>query len=390
MDLTKYSNSPYRGGMPARGDTNTSALAAALRGVLGQEEPGSVLDPETASNKRINDSVQLGSILTDLLPGKAALKGAALAGALRRGGRPDLYLWHNARAKQLLQGGEALLPELVHPSFGISKGAPITVMGGDTLLIPRLNKVDPRTSPTSLQNRDFWSPLYQDSLSANMPEDAGIRALARARLADRFDIFWPKGGANAAAGAFDVLGALQPMRFPSFAAFENHPRGGNALVDQLRGDPPKGTTPITQERILELRDDVLGLAESKIPGFAAATEGMNINEQLPLIAQGLPEVDKSKIYEFIKALRSSPSEYAEAKQYGPVQLSKDNFAGAIIKKSPFANKLADSLLDRGVDALVVSPKNYTDRLTNAALIDDWHHYDINYGLSKGFARALPK
>lgn len=87
MDLTKFGASPYAQGGPARGDQNQSALAAALRGLLGKSEPGSVLEAATAPNKSINEATGLASMLTDLVPPKAL--GAGVLVPLLRGFNKD-------------------------------------------------------------------------------------------------------------------------------------------------------------------------------------------------------------------------------------------------------------------------------------------------------------
>lgn len=76
---------PYAG---RRLPDEPNVLAAALRGFLGQTEPGSVLEPTTALNKDVNERVGLISMLSDLLPGKA-LFGAAAKSALRSGALVD-------------------------------------------------------------------------------------------------------------------------------------------------------------------------------------------------------------------------------------------------------------------------------------------------------------
>lgn len=384
MDLTKYKSSPYAENSPLRGDKNTTPLAAALRGVLGQEEPGSVLDPGTAQNKRINEGTNLASMLADLTPAKAlagaAAKGAMLAGALRRGGRPDLYLSHGADAANLLHKDGNILQELMHPSFAVTKGAPAPPWG-DTILIPQLGKVDPRTSPTSLHNRDAYTPGYLNSEVQSLPSFATPRDIARARLKDRYKTYWMKGGLNVETP--DAV--LQTMRFPSFGAYEHHPRGGDALIDQLTQAHPEHTQNISGAKLKELKEKMMLWGEKKLPGFTTDTDGLPFDNKLALLAQAVPDEDKHKVYGIIKALRNTPSDYAEAKMFGPFQLSPDNFAGALIKEGNLSDELAFALENRNIRTDIVPEEIFTDPSYRAETADMWHRFGVPHGNS----RTLP-
>ena len=143
MDLTSYGASPYGEGGPAR-NTQQNKVSAALRGALGMEEPGSVLDPDTAGLKAVNDKTQLASILTDLIPGKAALtgaKGIAMAGQLipvirgfnkdtraagdllRRVTKAEDLLRQGAHADEILRHPEARLRRNLGEIRGVSTPA---------------------------------------------------------------------------------------------------------------------------------------------------------------------------------------------------------------------------------------------------------------------------
>ena len=334
MDLTKYGVSPYAAGSPNRADQNMSAIAAALRGLLGQDEPGSVLDPATAHNKRINDAVQLGSIISDLAPVKgAATGGMALAGALRRGGRPDLFLSHGANANMLMRNG-TLLRELTHPSMAITKDYPMAPWG-DVMLIPREGKFDPRTSTSALHDMDAWTPSYSSAYAAGMGASTinTPAGLAQARLADRFENRWPKGGLNQA--GTEAMGA---NRFPSFEAFENAKRGG---VKRLEGGKP--VSKLDLDYLARLSDD-WGLPKPEILD--------NLIQGDPDLINGALNVGYGQ--RLMQTLRQTPQDYAELKVFGHVPITPDNFAGALVKEGGDP-ALLRALEDRGLHYAEYNP-----------------------------------
>lgn len=121
MDKTGFS-SPYAEGSPKR-NQQQSALSAMLRGALGQEEQGSVLDEGYKDRKATNEKAQLASILTDLLPGKASVAGAAKLAPLLAGTfiGPRAKTWNAkaaAEASALLKAGHD--PEKVRQLTGTS------------------------------------------------------------------------------------------------------------------------------------------------------------------------------------------------------------------------------------------------------------------------------
>lgn len=167
MDLTSYGASPYGEGGPAR-NQQQNKVSAALRGVLGMEEPGSVLDPATAGLKAVNDKTQLASILTDLLPGKAALtgaKGAMVAGQLIpviRGFNKDTraagdLLRRVTKAEDLLRQGATPEEILAHPearlrrNLGVIRG--VEPRMGNASWLHEIN-LDP--------TKELYNPAFKD------------------------------------------------------------------------------------------------------------------------------------------------------------------------------------------------------------------------------------
>lgn len=94
----------------------------------------------------------------------------AQEGAIRLGGRPDLIASHSTSLTGLAgaQGNRTGTIELSNPSFVITKeNVPATFGGaGDSVqLIPRVGAFDPATSPSTLFNRDAYTPRWQQFAS---------------------------------------------------------------------------------------------------------------------------------------------------------------------------------------------------------------------------------
>jgi len=79
-DLTQYGASPYAD--PKNRTQVQGALASALRGFLGREEQGSVLEPGAQEARSTNNLGQGAAILSDLFPYGAAAKAAKAAGGI--------------------------------------------------------------------------------------------------------------------------------------------------------------------------------------------------------------------------------------------------------------------------------------------------------------------
>ena len=100
----------------------------------------------------------------------SALSGSRTAqrGAITVGGNPDLYPGHGTSAAKLLETLPSRAPakggiaELSGPSIGIGKGGPDLSFahgpGGGVLLVPRVGAFDPAAYPSTLFNRDAYTP----------------------------------------------------------------------------------------------------------------------------------------------------------------------------------------------------------------------------------------
>ena len=114
-DLTQY-RGPFR--VPSDSPPNMHPLAAALRGSLGQDEPGSVLDPQTLSNKSVNKATSIASMLSDLVPSKGAASLVGFGGTFIGKGARTWNAKAAEEAVRLLRAGHD--PERVRQLTGTS------------------------------------------------------------------------------------------------------------------------------------------------------------------------------------------------------------------------------------------------------------------------------
>ncbi len=326
-----------------------------LGGLLGtapDQFAGSVLDPKSKDVRKGAEygfPIGVGAAVAPFAGGIAAAKGlatggkAAQQGLLRLGGRNDLIASHHTSASRLLNADGELLPELNHLSLAVTRNTIPNIMPGSVLdqsviLIPRAGKFDPRTSPSVLHSRDAWTQRYNESIANNLlarNPDIAINKLAQARLADRYQTRWPKGGAGAEVGGEPVVGNV---RFNSFKGYENSPQSG---IEALG----KKTTPEAADAwtMLQAEADDMG-----IPAGELLQEIMQGPEQM------FRGVDKFKLYQ---TLRNAPRPYAELKNFGRTQLTGDTFAAAMLRPESakmstadtmYRQALAEQLYQRGI------------------------------------------
>jgi hypothetical protein len=283
------------------------------------------------------------------------------------------------------------LKELTHPSFAItsSKGNPDdynSVMDrfGPNIIVPNPRGLDPKTSNTSLKSHDFYTPrrgMSSEAAVREMEETTGIKAppevLARARLEDKFDRPFAKGGTGAEGGGDKGMVAWEPStmsmnttpRFQSFEHFANDPKGA-AL---LRKSP-------AMSNMMRTRYDNLTAQEygaiQRAKGLDPDKKGVEIANALqstalnpkywsgePLSAKDIRKYGghvKDPKYndpEFVKAVTErlraykkenidyTPSEYAELKKYGPWGINKENVL-AYFTGHPEEAELAQKMLTK--------------------------------------------
>jgi hypothetical protein len=252
------------------------------------------------------------------------------------------------------------LKELTHPSFAITSDLALNKSTidafGRNVLIPDPTKLDPKTQNTVLKAHDFYSPrrgLAYESQLRELGEEAkqmpGAQELASARLFDRFGRQFVKGGTGGEGGSTtsgmigwepSTVSMNTTPRFQSYEHFLDSPKGAARLrksdsypsemlrnkYDELAGKDygsirdAKGLDPLNQgvEIANALQSKALDpkyWANSKDPRFQDPEFVKAITERLRGYKKSLIDYN--------------PSDYAEVKRYGPMQLNKDNFIGYI-------------------------------------------------------------
>lgn len=360
MDLTKYGASPYGPGSPLRGDQNQSPLAAALRGVLGQEEPGSVLDPATAGLKSINDKANLVSILSDLVPAKGAATLPHAAGIFIG---PKAKTWNAqaaAKAAELLRAGHD--PEQVRRLTGTSlfpDGRLRQEISDHNAQLTRMLMPDAKPDALGAQ-------LFHPELEAAYPEkmrDVVARLRGSSETGGEYRSGKIKVTADNASNAKSTL--LHEIQH-NIQDTEGFARGGSPaefIKDAQWAAKARGLDPSWAEK-------KAWLDYSKLAGEAEARLVQRRRALTPEERQNTPlewdvppesqkvinyddtaaEVPADKVYaqEIMKSMRQSPQNYAELKVFGHVPLTADNFAGVLAKKRRVPEHVTQALRDRGL------------------------------------------
>jgi hypothetical protein len=278
----------------------------------------------------------------------------------------DLAIYHTTEGISGLppqyamsQKETAPLKELTHPSFAVTSDlAPnrsTLDAFGRNVLIPDPRKLDPKTQNTVLKAHDFYSPRRGMSYEQEMLELAKetdqklpVDERVRARLDDRFTRHYTLGGTGAEGGGGKGMVAFEPStmsmnttpRFQSYEHFLDSPKGAARLrksdsypgeilrnkYDEMTGKDygairdAKGLDPINRgtEIANALQSEALNpkyWANSKDPKFQDPEFVKAVTERL--------RAYKKQMIDY------NPSDYAELKRYGPMQINKDNFLGYI-------------------------------------------------------------
>jgi hypothetical protein len=350
------------------------------------DQPPDLLDPKSVplssdwhvKNSPLEDTGSskyfAGRTTANLFP--ALLRAAAKAprprhgqvSALYPGGSDDLVLTHSTKNK--------IPKEIGNLSGAITKDN-LNTDFGSTVLVLNPSRFEPRTSPTVIKNRDFFSPRYSDSredyyaqrkkpddvlwelameqgVSKKVIKDFERRVLANARLADRFyptfsnagtDLElvsrrsppenWPtlpsygRGGNGSAdlldprlpEGAFDMAKRASP-RFQSFKHYENSPYGGKLLTNDPRA--PLNETGDIEETLRRFFADN-GLNVDTERAINIANKALTRPE-----LDSLDKIQAQKLREIVRRYKSVPSNYAETKTFGPTPLNKETVAGVLV------------------------------------------------------------
>lgn len=334
----------------------------------------------------------------DMLPG-----GAAFGGIIRKGGMPELVAVHQApldRYAIWAQTRGKLPQEMYSPSIAINKGAISqdfgSEMGGTIHFVGRPDALDPARLSARLYNRDAYTPREtgytgarsdlmitpeQDALNRAMGDVPGPRRrLASDRLRDKElaseSSSLPKNlrfleTASAEFMPFEHKAAIQSSpSFHSFKEFEQNPRGA-ALLSESTVAP--NAAALQASRALEAA--MFNLEQVGNPAAKSFLErqsqfldestgrGLVVNLGDWKKQPGAKDVEKA-LREYRKALAYLPSQYAELKVSGPLQIRSNNFSGAIIAppKKPThlyqpesINAVADLLRQRGIPTMINDP-----------------------------------
>ena len=348
------------------------------------------------------------------LAGKAPAPVAGQVNALYPGGlRNDLIVSHGTSEKGLIGPNGKLVSELYHPSFAVTSEK-LSPFASDIALIPHEGAFNPRETGSVLTATDYYTPRHNDAAGMrfdNIPDGASFADIAAARLADRFNTQFPRGGFYAeGTGPWSLTKGLarymqsdpernlafanRPMptplssarkireaaspRFQSLESFENSPYGGqllqgnvdpSAFTDELSfrtgklihplylaaedGDFPNLAYPYdtrsNYQALLQLasgkaspREISLGIPRSKQAAiredfdYSALRKLREDGTSLDSTYQPLSSDEIQQLIaesrDILKGYKTTPSEYAELKQYGPVGLHSGNFAGAVINR----------------------------------------------------------
>lgn len=320
-------------------------------------------------------------------------------GMIRSMGREDLMPWHGTdriNLSVLLDDGG----ELYSPSLGISQGTiPSQWVGGqnELALIPKVGAFDPSTYPTTLFNRDAYTPRknayegfldksdmghmdnLQEALDGGETMESIRRYGAQLRNADRFspdragtkirgreqygtmvtDFKEPATLSHIAARLGSVPHAAAIEGSPAFRNFEKYeksPLGAKLL--EPSPEAAQGYVAFNNNLIKKQFGDLPPSVMREIPnmlvnydharGLAGGREGLlevliqNPQERLamsssPEIATMLrddPEKFLKGLDNYRRDLVKAPSEYAELKVSGPAQVNSEHFAGAIFPQLP--------------------------------------------------------
>lgn len=334
----------------------------------------------------------------DMLPG-----GAAFGGIIRKGGMPELVTVHQApldRYALWAQTQGKLPQEMYSPSVAINKGAISQDFGSETggtiHFVGRPDALDPARINARLYNRDAYTPrdpggYYTGGRSELLGQNIGTipptmdprqfkRNFAGDRLADRELIpneeslprnlrFLESPTADLIAYEHKTAVTSSPS-FRSFKEFEQNPRGA-ALLGESSVAP--NAEALRANRALE--GTMFNLERAGNPAAKAFLEkqaqyfdeptGLGLASNLGDWKKqpGAKDVEKA-LREYRKALAYLPSQYAELKVSGPLQIRGNNFSGAVIvpPRKPAVsyqpesiNAVADLLRQRGIPTIINDP-----------------------------------
>lgn len=269
-----------------------------LREQLGQAQP---------ENESLAQT--LGSLVGMPDP-QSATTALGLLGAIRKGGNPELFAWHNSNINSLADNiltGEGVLS---NPSIGISKFNPFMFGGTEdpSLLFRPTEHLDPSKTRAHFYNRDAYTTRDRSNVVQSL-DDLRFTEMAA-----------PKESSH-------LLSIAASPNFKSPEEFELSPAGAGALIDPRQKDYVSDTYDSIAER---LQQSAYG--NEFVPQTAVGRQAW----ALDVIEQLKSNPDPTGLgQELLRILQTSPSEYAELKKAGDLPLNSDTLGGILLHPAAF-------------------------------------------------------
>jgi len=358
-----------------------------IEGALGIPSLEQMLDQHLGRGESLSEKAGefIGPPLTKAakLADMAAAAGPVLGGILRPGGVKGLIPSHAMRLPAYPEQVKNIPREFTSPSIAITKGHLNPHFEDQNALtaqfIPKQGAFDPAAYPSTLFNRDAYTPRANQYLSGKerMPAD-GLEWLAERRLHDRGLAPRPgfpnwaerRASAHGEGKHFPVddggisgshmLSIDASPHFRSFKEYENSKRGAKLLTGTPDNSAPYDVGYQLNHHMARLRADfkqgplsdaVKRLMDSPGEGTGRFAEIARLQDTAKLsdkqfleqMAQGHFGDDLSdRAMWLMKELRKVPSSYAELKVHGPVQMSPEHWAGVVLRPGREWNRYASS------------------------------------------------
>lgn len=315
-------------------------------------------------------------------------KGDKERGALYKDGDPEVNISHATYPSSLLRWGKdnELRPtELYHPSWALTRNE-VNSRFGSVHVVPKPERLEPRLSPTVIRNRDFYTPRWRQAAGQRAPDAVEsstifetpearrefLQDVAIGRNFDRFGKAYAEGGTGSEGATFptgrardktresrgypdlvnpatdagvnfrrslvDERGYIstQPLaqvlspRFQSMRHYGESPEGAGLLIPSSRADEVTAVAGEVGAEGQKLLDAWLKAGGD--PGvsnpFALSIKLLRTDRDT-LSGPGLRL--RQQAAELLQQARRIPSEYGEAKTFGPFALNASNLRGIITR-----------------------------------------------------------
>jgi hypothetical protein len=314
----------------------------------------------------------------------SAVLNFAPGGMLRLGGRADLMPVHTTSPggfeRMLRNSGRDRqgVAELYSPSIGVQKGG-LQPLFGDMYLIPKVGAFDPKTYPSTMWNRDAYTPRRTDfpgnpvSSLADADFSRGsyrYRTMAEDRLLDRF-MTDPEGyrmteglgvgnkgkfGASVHVTPDHADAMMASPHFRSYSQYERSPYGADVLMDKgTTGGLGSNSAATAENLYTDFRGDFRD-AQDKWGRRLGDDAGIMHEIDLHGLIQTVKKYEDllkdspegAKLFgEYRSRMASLPSDYAEVKMTGAVPITREHWAGVMLPdQGKEAQKVVRAYLDR--------------------------------------------